>query len=286
MSRWQWIALTSVMAAGNTVFGQSSAIPERTINTDAFVVDKGTYVRRTRIVQPFSANRGRLRFNTVPTELRRNGDLFGSTYLLDTETNVHYGYSFSIEALGNNEYRFSILPFDTKALVTQGSIFSIPNRAPELVRAGSAFAVDLYRGRNERVYDRYEIISSSVAPPSGGSTNITFAHPELYINEARILASLGIVSLTGDRVFIRVPRRGEYILALTPEGNDGFLPAGYTLGNTLIFDVDGDRFKVVSAKRIANGGDTLVYVYRNPDPSVPSFVIGAGGGRPRTSTAQ
>jgi hypothetical protein len=61
----------------------------------------------------------------------------------------------------------------------------------------------------------------------------------------------GVSEAKGDRVFVRLRGRGEYVIRLDPRGDSLFLLAGHAKGNKIEFRIGGDEFRIVCTAPIA-----------------------------------
>ena len=274
--RW----MIAFAAAGALALG-ASLVEDGTISSDAGAWEAATHVRRTRIVHPYIPKFGWSHKGGLSTGWQwQAGKLVGSVYLLDKSTGVHYGYTWNAEPLGGGQYRFNVLPLDPSVLKEIGPVTPLARpRAPAIVSAGSTFEVDLYVSGSERVYDRYELSRQPLPLPKPDDPDlITLTNPQLYINGAFALGSGGLGEASGNRVFVQLRGRGNYLLTLEPRGDTRFVRAGTAKGNIIEFQTGGDIFRIACTAPVTRGQDRSVYLYEMRDPKVDSS--GFGGGAP------
>jgi hypothetical protein len=130
------------------------------------------------------------------------------------------------------------------------------------------------------VYDRYELSAEPLSlPKPDGPDLITLTDPQLHINGAFALGSGGVAQASGDRVFVELRGRGQYVLTLNPRGDRRFQLAGSAQGNTIVFQAGGDEFRIACTAPVTQNGDRAVYLFLNENANGGSSGFGSGGGR-------
>jgi hypothetical protein len=269
-----------VAAVGALAIG-ASLVHDGSIGSDSGPWDTGTYMRRTRIVQPFLAKFRWSGAGGLSTGWQwQQGKLVGSVYLFDKSNRQHYGYTWNAEPLGSGQYRFTVLPLDPSVLREDGPVAPPPHSAPPaVVGPGSTFEVDIKISENERVYDRYELSKQSLPLPQPGTLDLmTLTNPRLYVNGALALDSDGVAQASGDRVFVDLQNRGEYVLTLDPRNDPRFQRAGTAKDNTIEFRSHGDDFRITCTAPVTRNGDRAVYLYVKEDVNIRTSRFGSGGG--------
>jgi hypothetical protein len=275
----RWLAAFA-LGAGALALG-TSLVEDGVLSSDAGRLDESTYIRRTRIVEPPMARLKWMFMGGRSTGWQRQaGNLTGSVYLYDRLSHEHYGYTWSAQPLGTGRYLFAVRGLDPSALKEDGRIVLTASMPPRVVAAGSVFEVNLYASGNERVYDRIEL-SAEQQPlviqkdPAQTAVTITLTNPRLYVNGK--LAASGVAEAKGITAIIDLPARGRYVLALDPQGNSGFLPAGSIDGGVMEFQSGGDQFRIECSAPIAAGGRRPLFVFLQQGVSVDAPAFGSGG---------
>jgi hypothetical protein len=127
---------------------------------------------------------------------------------------------------------------------------------------------------------------------SGTPRDFRVEDAELHIREPRVsingqLQESSIDSRADEAgviVWLYVPKRGRFLLSLTPGEKSGFKKAGEVRGTTLKFTVGGTVYSLVSGSRIAPGQAAFnLYVLHEPAwvPTYPNanlsaFILGTG----------
>ena len=128
---------------------------------------------------------------------------------------------------------------------------------------------------------------------SGAPRDFRVEDAELHIRDPRVSINGQLQESTignwGDEagviVWLYVPKRGRFLLSLTPGEKPGFKKAGEVRGTTLTFTVGGTAYSLVSGSRIAPGQSAFnLYVLHEPAwvPTYPNAnlaVIIMGTGR-------
>ncbi len=278
----RWAVALALGAAA--LAGAGVLVSNGRLSSDAGPWDGGTYLRRTRIVQPSIA---KLKWQFA--EGRSTGwqwqgsKLVGSAYLYDRWSRVHYGYTWSAEPLGGGQYRFTAQPLDPSVVKEDGTIAEGVHPGPRIVSAGSTFEVDLYASGSERVYDRFELFSHPVgatAPwePGSAARMLTLTNPRLYIDGRLAAGPGGVVEAKGTTVFVEVPGYGRFVLGLDRGGRAVSSATASVNGGTVEFTFGAKRFRIECTAPIAPEGEHAVFVVRQDvEVSEPAF---GGGGTP------
>jgi hypothetical protein len=270
------------LGAGALALG-TSLVEDGVLSSDAGRLDDNTYMRRTRIVEPPMARLKWMFMGGRSTGWQRQaGNLTGSVYLYDRLSHEHFGYTWSAQPLGTGRYLFAVRALDPSVLKEEGRIVAGAPVPLRIVAAGSAFGVNLYASGNERVYDRIEL-SAQPQPlvihqdPAQTAATLTLTNPKLYINGKLAADSGGVSEVKGATATIDLPARGRYVLALDPQGNSGFLPAGSVDGGAVEFQFGGDQFRIECSAPVAPGGRRPLFVFLQQGVSVKSPRFGSGG---------
>src|SRR5262249_13124489 len=105
--------------------------------------------------------------------------------------------------------------------------------------------------------------------------------PQISVNGQSGASAIptGVVAY-GAAVWLYLPKRGRFILSLTPHPDLDFVKAGDVRGSTLSFTIGDDTFSLVSASRIAPGQRPFnLYVRHEPEwrPPDGNASVWAGG---------
>jgi hypothetical protein len=243
----------------------------------------GTYVRSTCLVEPpyaifkwFTLSGG--------SASRSEGDRVWvrDCYHTDRSSQTYVGYTLRIESLEDGGHRVSVEPLARSLSQISpyaiGDYRQIPLPAipsPRNIRSGEAFEFDIRKQGGERIYDRIELSAKpfpddpqrGAKPPEAqalATSALSVESPRLYLN-GQLLATLpGRAS--GQTVWVYLPDRGRYLIALSAAGNSNFVQAGRVAGNTIEFRDGDDRFRLESAQPIAAAsGEQPVFVFHQSD---------------------
>lgn len=190
-----------------------------------------------------------------------------------TSPRTIYGYRYELQPMAGGEYQISFTAQTGPATSNMGPIrmndtYSPPPElpAPQTVPMGQPIEVTLYQDAGSRVFDRIVLQWSAFpdwpkaaagAPPQG---TIRLVSPQLTIDGAQVVTG-GPNAGSGPVAWLHMPNEGRYLIALNPLGNPRFGKAGELSGNTLEFQSEGHRFRIVCAQPISSGPAGPVYVY-------------------------
>ena len=227
--------------------------------------------------------------------------------LMDRSTRVYFGYTVRIEPQTEvNTFRLTFQPLSlTPALRNRlgddaASWKALPSTkfpAPQVIRAGEVLELSLLsnttRGQQLTEYvtvqepprregfgaigsQSREFSFAAGAPRDFaiGDVTLRLQDPRVFINgrfEESSARTMG--EEMGGVVWIYIPMRGRFLLAVSPNPKQGFARAGEIRGNSLRFTVGGNTYSVTSGSRIAPGTAAYnLYVLQQPDwrPTYPS----------------
>lgn len=214
------------------------------------------------------------------------GTLRGSGHFHNRLTGSYYGYEYTLERVGDGQYRVSFSPLQPATLKRQRGPYKLDGQiapppglpAPQLVQVGEPFEVTLSQDGSERVYDRL-VLSWTAFPDRLGIHRsleagiMRLAGPQLYIN-GQLTASQRDAG-AGPVIWVHLPGQGRFLVALDPQGNPRFTEAGHVNGNVVEFQSGNTHFRIVCTEPVAALGDRPVFVYHQPsfenvlDPSHP-----------------
>jgi len=215
------------------------------------------------------------------------GALHGSGHFRNRLTGSYYGYEYTLERVGDGQYRVSFSPMQLATLKRQRGPYKLDGQlvpppdlpAPRVVQVGEPFEVTLSQDGGERVYDRI-VLSWTTFPGwlrgqhgSGQNGRMRLAGPQLYVNGQ--LAASQRDAGSGPVIWVHLPGQGRFLVALDPQGNPRFIQAGHVSGNVVEFQSGSTQFRIVCTDPVAAGGDRPVFVYQQQsfenvlDPSHP-----------------
>lgn len=250
----------------------------------------GLNVQVTRLIAP-SAAKWRWWFAGSGYRVGESGGVVrGSADLRERSTGKVYGYEFTMERVGEGRYRasfHSLQPATLKKLSRpfkgNGEIVPPPGLpAPRVIAVGESLDVAVWESGGERIYDR--ILLSWTAPdwvwsgrsPAGSAGVMRLAGPQLYV-DGRMVARQQYAG-AGPVVWVCLPGRGRFLVAVDPQGNARFTRAGRVAGNVVEFEGGESRFRIVCTEPIVGGGKRAVFVYHQESFDGPAEVmVGVAG---------
>lgn len=208
--------------------------------------------------------------------------LDGSGALHIRSAGVYYGYQYTLSQISEGQYQATFAPLSPSAMAPyklKGQILPPPSLpAPMVVRFDQPFDVTVYQANGERIYDR--IVITWTAPPKPAWQSgplrpgvMRLTDSQLFVNGQLAFSQHG--SASGAVIWAHLPGQGRFLVAVDPQANPRFTPAGHVDGKVIEFQSEGMVFRIVCSKTITAGGDHPVYVYHQQsfeneiDPSTP-----------------
>lgn len=271
---WRWAAAAALSAAGLAV-GTTIAVLDPTIGTTGARLSDGTHIHTTTLVEPkilalswFHAWGGGM----------RTGGQRQIHYLYDRTDKTYSGYQATYVPQGNGRYSVTVAQLTASLPELSGGrlpdfqwvpLPAIP--APRVIGPREPFEIDLMRSQDsgKRIYDRIELSSVEFEqrPPDDGpfaNMMIEVENPRLYVGGA-FVPTPGLASARGATLFVTLPGRGRWTIAVDPNGNNRFAEAGQVADRTVEFTMNGERFRIESDKPFVKGGLRKLYVMYQPD---------------------
>lgn len=271
---WRWAAAAALSAAGLAV-GTSIAVLDPTIGTTGARLSDGTHIRTATMVEPKVLALSW--FHSWGGGMRTKGQR-QMHYFYDRMERTYSGYEATYVPQGNGSYSVTLAQLTATLPELSGGRLPDYQRVPlpaiptpRVVGLREPFEIDLMRSQNggKRIYDRIELSSVEFEqrPPDDGpfaNMMMEVVNPRLYVG-GRYVPAPGLGSARGATLFVTLPGRGRWTIAVDPNGNSRFVEAGEVEGATLEFTLNGERFRIESDKHFVQGGRRKIYVMHQPD---------------------
>lgn len=217
-----------------------------------------------------------------------NGANAINRFIYDKNTESHFGYSMTVEAVDTaGNYRVTFGPMDVarvanalKAVAGDLPLNAAPMPAfpaPTIVHSGDTVALDLMVSPDgqHKIVDYLEIVGHNSSPEP--STAAMRAEPrDFTVDDGRVRFEMrpadlrvngrkydGVRAFTGSNdgatFWLSVPDHGRYILSLVP--HDGFVKAGSIRDNVIAFQAEGQSYELRLAGTIAGTPDGAWNLY-------------------------
>lgn len=277
----RWAAAAALSATGLAV-GTSIAILDPAIGTTWARFSDGTHIRTRTMVEPKILALSW--FHAWGGGMRTRGQK-QVHYFYDRMDETYSGYEATYVAQGKGRYAVTVAQLTASLPELSGG--KLPNYQlvplpatpePRVIGLREPFEIDLMRSQNggKRIYDRIELSSvefEQLSPDDGPFANMMMEveNPRLYVNN-QLIPTPGLGSARGATLFLTLPGRGRWLIAVDPNGNSRFVEAGQVEDKSLEFTLNGDRFRIESDKPFVQGGRRKLYVMHQPDAQLdPGF---------------
>lgn len=211
---------------------------------------------------------------------REENKIIARRFVRDNFRHVYATYAATVELLpemGKYRVAFSVSPMDASVKLSPPEAWKTvaPSNfpVPQVLDDGETIRVALYEdaksgqqlveylhvGRQTAITMRKEAAHDSYAEDA----QFAFTGVHLKANGTMLDAAALPDTLSGPVVWAYVPGYGRYVLSFI--AHPGFELAGEVSGNSLIFTVAGNMFRIDCGDRIASGSGTYnVYAMRDP----------------------
>jgi hypothetical protein len=233
--------------------------------------------------------------------------------ILDRAERVYFGYNIRVDGLPADMFRVTLQPLtmsnDLERVLggDAASWKTLPRpelRAPLTIRSGDVIALTLLTnttGRSDQrvmdyftVREPFQATFDAAEPPTfsfagGTPRDLKLDDVELRLDRPGVVAlgregavrDTGAGSpflrsaddVSGAVVWVYVPKRGRYLLSLSPRQQSGFVKGGEVRGSGLRFRMGDELINIVARSRIAPGKAAFnLYVLRQPawKPTYPN----------------
>jgi hypothetical protein len=186
-------------------------------------------------------------------------------FVRDNFRNAYLTYTITFEPISGTE-TFRVAFSDS----------TVPYPVSQVLRDGETIALNLaFDAQTGRKMIDYIRVGTGVMKPRqdpardvyAEDAELTIAQPRLRTNGIEQAAADLPARVSAPVVSVDIPGQGRYLLSFKPRSEDGFERAGEAAGNSVVFSLDGNIFRIDCADRIASGSGTYnIYAKRVQAP--------------------